>query len=123
MNIALIDRLSTFSESDWLIALEQVLPSIHEVDRDAVQIWFRFYPLSLHRYIATSADREETLRGLNMLGSFELKDQIDTSHHFLYGHRFWKATKCSIAKEIDEYTGGESLVEIIKEVGIRVAEK
>ena len=70
--------LSKFSESDWLAAVEELLPCIHEVDRNAVQIWFRFYPLSLHRFAAEAKDRDELIRGLALQGDFELKDQIDT---------------------------------------------
>src|ERR1044071_1011283 len=90
--------LSQFTESDWLAAINELLPSIDEVDRNAVQIWFRFYPLSLTRFVAESQDREEVLRGLALQGDFELNDQIDTSHHFLYGHRYWKTVKCKIDK-------------------------
>ena len=43
--------LSKFTEADWLAAVEEMLPCIHEVDRNAVQIWFRFYPLDLKRHI------------------------------------------------------------------------
>ncbi len=123
MSTAFVDQLAAYSEADWLDAVEDLLPSIHEVDRNAVQIWFRFYPLSLRRYLDSSENLEETLHGINMVGSYELKDQIDTSHHFLYGHRFWKATKCAIQKEIDEYSGETRLTELIKEVAIRIAEK
>ncbi|HEY2847157.1 MAG TPA: 2Fe-2S iron-sulfur cluster-binding protein [Pyrinomonadaceae bacterium] len=119
-----IDYLSNFNESEWLAAVDELLPCIHEVDQNAVQIWFRFYPLSLHRYMETVEDREEMLRGLALKGDFELKHQIDTSHHFLYGHRFWKKTKCVIEKTIDEYKGEEtSLVETIRSVAMPVAKK
>ena len=90
--------LSTFNESDWLAAVDELLPCIHEVDRNAVQIWFRFYPLSLQRFIASAEDREETLRGMAMQGDFDLSSQIDTSHHFLYAHRYWPTVKRKIEK-------------------------
>ncbi len=94
--------LSKFTESDWLAAIDELLPCIHEVDREAVQIWFRFYPLDLVRYIDAAEDREATLTGLAFKGSIELKDQIDTSHHFLYGHRFWPKVKRKIEKMVEE---------------------
>ena len=116
--------LSKFNEADWLATVEELLPYIHEVDRDAVQIWFRFYPLDLMRHIAASEDREETLRGFALLGNFELKDQIDTSHHFLYGHRYWKTVKAAIEAESVVFTNQTpTLVEEIKQIGILVAEK
>lgn len=116
--------LTKFNEADWLAALDDLLPCIHEVDRNAVQIWFRFYPLSLKGFIDAAENREETLRGLAMQGGFELKDQIDTSHKFLYGHRYWKAVKCAIKAEAeDKLEEPEKLVEIIKNIGMHVAEK
>jgi ferredoxin len=115
--------LSRFTESDWLAAVDELLPSIHEVDRNAVQIWFRFYPLGLTKFVAEAQDRDDALRGLALQGDFELKDQIDTSHHFLYGHRYWKTVKCKIDKVAGEFTGEPSLAEIIKDVAMCVAKK
>lgn len=116
--------LSKLTGADWLAAIEELLPCIHEVDRNAVQIWFRFYPVDLHRYIASADDREAALHGLAMQGQFELKDQIDTSHYFLYGHRYWKTVKAAIEAETvvlkDEPA---TLVEEIKAIGMLVAEK
>mgnify|MGYP001488423405 CR=1 FL=1 len=124
MNNALLDHLHKFTEADWLAAVDELLPSIHEVDRNAVQVWFRFYPLSLKGYIDKAENREATLRGLAMQGGFELKDRIDTSHTFLYGHRYWKAVKCAIKAEAeDKLKEPEKLVEIIKNIGMHVAEK
>lgn len=118
------EYLGQFNESDWLSAIDELLPCIHNVDRNAVQIWFRFYPLSLHRYAAAAEDRAELLRGLALKGVFELKDQIDSSHHFLYAHRFWKKTKCVIEKTADEYKGEQTtLVEAIRSVAMAVAKK
>lgn len=124
MSNSLTDHLNTFSEGDWLAAVDGLLPCIHEVDKNAVQIWFRFYPLSLKRFVDSAENREEALHGIAMQGQFELKDQISTSHHFLYGHRFWPKVKCLIEKEAAEYKGQPSdLIGIIKEVGMRAAEK
>lgn len=116
--------LEKFQESDWLDALSELLPSIHEVDRNAVQIWFRFYPLSLKGFVDAAEDKEEALRGLALQGGFDLKGQIDTSHNFLYGHRYWKAVKCAIKTETeDKLEEPEKLVDLIKNIGMNVAEK
>ena len=124
MSNALIDHLGTFSEEQWLAAVEELLPCVHEVDRNALQIWFRFYPLSLKQFIDAGESREELLHGIVMQGEFELAGQIATSHHFLYGHRYWAKVKCVIEKLADEYKGQpDSLVELVKEVSIAVAEK
>ena len=116
--------LSKFSETEWLSAVDELLPCIHEVDRNAVQIWFRFFPLDLMRYVAAAEDREETLRGFALQGDFELKDQVDTSHHFLYGHRYWKTVKAAIEAEAVVFTNQTpTLIEEIKAIGMLVAEK
>ncbi len=116
--------LGKFSGQEWLAAVEELLPCIHEVDRNAVQIWFRFYPVDLARYINEAEDREETLRGFALLGDFELAGQIDTSHHFLYGHRYWKTIKAAIEAESVVFTNETpTLVEEIKAIGMLVAEK
>jgi ferredoxin len=116
--------LDKFTEADWLSTIESLLPSIHEVDRTAVQVWFRFYPLELFRYLEAAEDREKAQSKMAMLGRYELKEQIDSSHHFLYGHRFWKETKEAVEKEAESFTGNDlSLGEIIKSVAITVAER
>ncbi len=116
--------LSKFNETDWLAAVETLLPEIHEVDRNAVQIWFRFYPLELMRQIAAGEDREEVIRGFALQGNFELKDQIDTSHHFLYGHRYWKTVKAAIEAEAAVFTDQTpELADEIRDIAKLVAEK
>jgi len=116
--------LDKFAEADWLEAIEQLLACIHEVDRNAVQIWFRFYPLELIRFIQNAEDREEALHSLSIQGDFELNDQVDTSHTFLYGHRHWKTVKAAIVAESKVFTNQTpTLVEEIKQIGMLVAEK
>ena len=116
--------LEKFNEADWLAAVEELLPCIHEVDRNALQIWFRFYPLDLMRFIDAAEDRDEALRGFALQGDFELKDQVDTSHHFFYGHRYWKTVKAAIEAEAVVFTDQTPmLVEEIKAIGMLVAEK
>lgn len=135
--------LSKFTEADWLATIDELLPRIHEVDREAVQIWFRFYPLDLVRYIETADDRDATLTGLALKGSIELKDQIDISHHFLYGHRFWPTVKRKIEKMVEEPlapsngtngpsqtskgktepAGDPELIDLIKDIACRTASK
>jgi ferredoxin len=95
-------HLFKFNEAAWLAAINALLPCIHEVDREAVQIWFRFYPLDLIRYVETAEDREATLHGLALKGDIDLSHHIDTSHHFLYGHRFWPTVKHKIEKMASE---------------------
>jgi hypothetical protein len=96
MNEAFIAKLESHTEAQWLEAVESLLPSIHEVDRNAVQIWFRFYPLDLVRYLESAEDIENAMKGINLEGDFGLLDKIDTSHKFLYGHRFWPQVKQAV---------------------------
>jgi ferredoxin len=39
-----------------------------------------------------------------MQGDYELKNQIDSSHTFLYGHRFWKTVKDEISKQAESFS-------------------
>ena len=113
MSNTYIKELEKYTEADWLKAIESLLQEIHEVDRNAVQIWFRFYPLDLLNYIETSDNPEETMKGLAMDGDFGVLDKIDTSHRFLYGHRFWPQVKEVITKRAETIDGiGEIVSEI-----------
>src|ERR1044071_9309877 len=85
--------LNQLDEESWSAALTTLLRSIHEVDRNATQIWFSFYPLSLFQALEQAADPEKLSQQLLMQGNFHLKDQIDSSHTFLYGHRYWPEGK------------------------------
>src|SRR6266404_4527008 len=116
--------LNKFDETDWLEAVESLLPEIHEVDRNAVQIWFRFYPLELFRYLRAADDKEKAIHGFAMLGDWELKDQIDSSHRFLYGHRYWKVVKAAI--EAETVTFDDEKIDIageVREIAEMVAKK
>ena len=93
MKTAFETYLEQQTEEAWAAALVTLLRSVHEVDRNATQIWFAFYPLSLHRALQETEDREKLVRELLLQGDYELKAQIDSSHHFLYGHRFWPQVK------------------------------
>jgi ferredoxin len=123
-NTSFENYLASLSESDWNSALAALLPSIHSVDRNAVQIWFRFYPLSLERYISTSDNVEEAKRSIKMQGDFGLDGRVDTSHDFLYGHRYWTAVKAAIEAESQVFEGGNvDLADEIKQIATMVAGK
>lgn len=106
--------LNTFAEKDWLETVNQLSANIHEVDRDAVQIWFRFYPLSLLRYMESVEDKVAAAQKFVLEGDWELKNQIDSSHHFLYGHRFWNSVKKVIIKRAETFSGasGDLAIEV-----------
>jgi ferredoxin len=95
--------LDTFDEAAWLETLSEMLPEMHKVERNAVQIWFRFYPLSLHRYLKGAEDRQKAIQKFVLQGNYELANQIDSSHRFLYGHRFWKEAKTVVLKHAESF--------------------
>lgn len=105
INNDFISALEKHSEADWLATVEKLLPAIHEVDRNAVQIWFRFYPLDLLNYLESADDVEEAMKGIAMQGDFGLLDKIDSSHRFLYGHRFWPQVKAAVEARAESAEG------------------
>lgn len=122
MTTKFIDFLNKFSERQWLNTVEKLLPEIQEVDRNAVQIWFRFYPLELFRYLENAEDRGKAIQKFVMQGDFELKNQIDSSHKFLYGHRFWKETKDAIVAHAESNSNEDGdLTSVVKEIAKEAA--
>src|SRR5215831_12689872 len=97
--------LNQQNEESWGAALATLRRSIHEVDRNATQIWFAFFPLSLFVALNESDDREKLTQQLLLQGDYDLKDQVDTSHRFLYGHRFWPPVKQAIQTHAESFAG------------------
>ena len=117
--------LNQHDEEAWSATLITLLRSIHEVDRNATQIWFAFYPLPLLRALEQSDDREKLVQQLLLQGDYELKHQVDTSHRFLYGHRFWPQVKQTVEQHADSFnqTARVSLADQILGVAQSVAEQ
>ena len=115
--------LGGHDDGAWRAALASLLPSIHEVDRNATQIWFHFYPVALLRAFEAAEDPAKLAQELLMQGRWFLKDQPDSSHTFLYGHRFWPETKRAVARlaEEGETFEGHALEEVVREVARAVA--
>src|SRR5262245_25730894 len=95
-------------EEAWSATLTTLLRSIHEVDRNATQIWFAFYPLSLFQALERADDPETLQQRLLMQGKYYLKDQIDSSHTFLYGHRYWPEVKNAVQQHARGFTAGDN---------------
>ncbi|MGA9996734.1 MAG: 2Fe-2S iron-sulfur cluster-binding protein [Pyrinomonadaceae bacterium] len=114
--------LNRHDDAAWAVVVASLAPSIHEVDRTATQIWFYFYPLALLRALEQAEDAERLAQELLLQGNYYLKDQIDTSHKFLYGHRFWP----EVIRAVTEYAadanhaGGDLKTQIL-EIARRVA--
>ena len=96
--------LSGHDEGAWAGAVAELLPSIHEVDRNATQIWFAFYPLALAEAFEQSDDPDALAQKLLLQGDYRLGDQIDRSHRFFYGHRFWPAVRRAVAEHADGFS-------------------
>jgi ferredoxin len=96
--------LARHDEGAWAVAVAELLPSIHEVDRNATQIWFAFYPLALAEALEQADDPDALAQKLLLQGSYRLRDQIDRSHRFLYGHRFWPSVKRAVADYADGFS-------------------
>ena len=101
--------LKQHDQAAWARAVETLLPDIHEVDRNAVQIWFHFFPLALANAISEMPDRAELERTLRLDGNYRLADQSDTSHWFLYGHRYWPQVKAAIINRAESGGAPKSL--------------
>ena len=95
-------------EESWSATLTALLRSIHEVDRNATQIWFAFYPLGLFQALEQSEDPETLAQRLLLQGNYRLKDQIDSSHTFLYGHRYWPEVKSALQQHAREFSASDT---------------
>lgn len=117
-----LEVVSRSGKGEWFAAIEERLGSIHEVDRNAVQIWFRFFPIELKRWLDAAEDREKAAAGIVLRGDVSLSERISTSHYFLYGHRYWPTVKAVIDEVAEVETNG-GLREIINEIATKTAER
>lgn len=101
--------LNKHDDAAWADLIRKLLPSIHEVDKAATQIWFYFYPLALLRALQQAEDPEALAKKLSLQGKYYLKDQIDSSHEFLYGTRFWPQVKTALSEYAASSSGPSSL--------------
>jgi len=101
--------LNKHDDAAWSEIIRKLLPSIHEVDKAATQIWFRFYPLALLRALQQAGDPRALAGKLSLQGKYYLKDQIDSSHEFMYGTRFWPQVKAALAEYAASSSGPSSL--------------
>jgi ferredoxin len=116
--------LNQQTDEAWERTVKTLLPAIHEVDKTATQIWFRFYPVALLRALQQSEDPAKLAAQLLLQGNYYLKDQIDSSHTFLYGHRFWPEVKKAVterAASSSESQTDNNLATGIREMAKRAA--
>ena len=101
--------LNKHDDNAWSEILHKLLPSIHEVDKTATQIWFYFYPLALLRALQQAEDPQTLITKLALQGNYYLKDQIDSSHEFIYGTRYWPQVKAAVTEYAASASGPSSL--------------
>jgi ferredoxin len=101
--------LNQHHDEKWREVIQLLLPSIHKVDQSATQIWFYFHPLPLHEALEQAEDAEALAQNLLLSGDYDLKDRIDTSHTFVYGHRYWPQIKSAVAQFATSNTAPKSL--------------
>ena len=99
--------LDQHDEEAWAATLTTLLRSIHEVDKNSTQIWFAFYPVALFRAFQAAEDPEQLAQELLLRGVYPLKRQIDSSHRFLYGHRYWPEVKKAIESFATNFSASE----------------
>ncbi|MCU1267083.1 MAG: hypothetical protein JWM21_3401 [Acidobacteria bacterium] len=104
----LISLLNQCDEGAWTAMVRSLLPSIHEIDSNAAQIWFSFYPLGLFLALTAAADAQKLASELLLQGNYYLKNQVDSSHKFLYGHRYWPQVKQAVERHAAEWRGLQS---------------
>ena len=112
--------LNRHDDNAWGEIISRLLPSIHEVDRTATQIWFHFFPLSLLRALQQAEDPEQLARRLLLEGKYLLKDQIDSSHEFFYGDRYWPQVKAAVS-ELAASPGSPATLDLAAQITIVAA--
>ena len=85
--------LEAQTQEDWDLAVEKTLQGAHPVDQAATRIWFSFWPLRLFQAFEQSDDLKQTVRDLELDGSFRLSDNIDSSVGFFHASGHWRAIK------------------------------
>lgn len=107
----------------WSEAIDALAPSVHPVDHAATRIWFYFFPLTLAQAIAAADQPDLLVSRLSIQGRPRLKDQIDRSHHFLFGHRYWPHVRKTIvaAATTEAAPSSLDLASLIREMARSVA--
>ena len=100
--------LAGHDEEAWAASLTTLLRFVHDVDKNATQIWFSFFPLSLFCAFEAADDPELLAAQLLVRGVYPLKEQVDSSHKFLYGHRYWPEVKKAVETFALNFAAGDA---------------
>jgi hypothetical protein len=99
MDTLFLAFLAQHDDDGWLRVVDRLTQACHPVDQTALRIWFHMYPLALQRHLEV-AELEGRGRAvaleLRLEGRWRLADQIDTSHTFFFGHRYWPHVKAAV---------------------------
>ncbi len=95
--MTLFDHLCKYDAAAWKRAVDTLLPAIHEIDRNATRIWFAFFPLGLFLALESTEDEDALVRKFGLMGNWRLREQVDSSHRFLFAHRYWPQVKAAVA--------------------------
>jgi hypothetical protein len=87
--VTLDDHLSRYTHADWVSAIETLTPEIHPIDLHATRVWFA------------------------LVAETPLADRIETSHTFLYGHRYWPQIKRAVLAAAKETAWPTILPELL----------
>jgi ferredoxin len=94
--------LGQFDDEGWLRVVDRLESSMHPVDRAATRAWFHFYPLRLQRAIEAVPDEAALTHYLRLQGRWQLEGQRDSSHWFLFGHRYWPEARAAVQRRAAE---------------------
>ena len=94
--------LAQFDDAAWLRVVDRLAAAIHPVDRAATRAWFHFFPLRLQRALDASGDPAALAHYLRLEGRWRLEAHRETSHWFLFGHRYWADVRAAIGRAAEE---------------------
>lgn len=104
-----MDFLGRHDQDAWWSTVHNLAPLIHEVDRDATKIWFYFWPLWLRKMLENAETNPQLLEELEFKGNARLEEHIDSSHAFVYGHRYWPEVKIVVSEHASVPVDSENL--------------
>lgn len=88
--------LAQYDDAAWHRAVDRLQGAMHPVDRAATRAWFHFYPLRLQQALALASDPSALAEHLRLDGRWRLEEQRETSHWFLFGHRYWADARAAV---------------------------
>ena len=122
MSRTLFDHLTRYDSAAWQRAVDTLSAATHEVDRNATKIWFAFFPLELFLTLEAADDEDAVVRKLGLMGNWRLREQVDSSHRFLFAHRFWPQVKAAIQAAEGPYPDDlAALITTVAEAATRTA--